>query len=102
MLLACLFSWRRNLVSCDLSCFSNIPRLINIVDNMGSHKEYIHPDTIENVTKRYPRREWSKCFSSKLREEIGLKPWCHTTVNGEMFPHNIEHNALMEPYDKLY
>ncbi|OJJ81344.1 cyanamide hydratase [Aspergillus glaucus CBS 516.65] len=71
-------------------------------DNIGAHKEYVHPNTVKDVTGHYPRRQWSKCFSSKLREEIGLKPWCHTTAEGESFPHDIEHNALMEPYDGLF
>ncbi|KAB8276380.1 hypothetical protein BDV30DRAFT_235831 [Aspergillus minisclerotigenes] len=68
-------------------------------DNLGAHKEYVHPDTVEDVNQHYPRRQWSKCFSSKLREEIGLKPWCHTTAEGEGFPVGIENNTLMEPYD---
>lgn len=71
-------------------------------DNIGAHKEYVDPDTVKDVTGHYPRRQWSKCFSSKLREEIGLKPWCHTTAEGESFPYDIEHNALMEPYDGLF
>ncbi|EYE94043.1 cyanamide hydratase [Aspergillus ruber CBS 135680] len=71
-------------------------------DNIGAHKEYVHTDTVKDVTGHYPRRQWSKCFSSKLREEIGLKPWCHTTAEGESFPRDIEHNALMEPYDGLF
>jgi cyanamide hydratase len=68
-------------------------------DNVGAYKDFVHPYTVEDVNRHYPRREWSKCFSGKLREEIGLKPWCHTTTAGESFPHDIEHNALMEPYD---
>lgn len=71
-------------------------------DNLGAHKEYVHADTVEDANKHYPRREWSKCFSAKLREEIKLKPWCHTTAEGEGFPHGIEHNTLMEPYDGRY
>lgn len=69
---------------------------------MGTHKQYVHPDTVKDVTQHHPRREWSKCFSNKLREEISLKPWCHTTVNGENYTDMIEHNSLMVPYDKLY
>jgi cyanamide hydratase len=69
------------------------------LDNLGAHKECLHPDTVEDVNKYYPRRQWSRCFSSKLREEIGLKPWCHTTAEGEGFPIGIENNELMEPYD---
>lgn len=74
-------------------------QVVTLFDNVGAYKEFFHPDTVEDVNKHYPRRQWSKCFSSRLKEEISLKPWSHTTTVGESFPHDIEHNALMEPYD---
>ena len=69
------------------------------IDNLGLYKEYVHEDTVEDVSRYYPRCQWSKCFSGKLREEIALKPWCHSTALGENAPRDIENNALMEPYD---
>lgn len=69
---------------------------------MAYRSDYVHPDTIEDVVAKYPRREWSKCFSTKIREEVSVKPWCHTTASTEKFPHDVQHNALMEPYDGLY
>lgn len=69
------------------------------LDNLGAHKVYVHADTVEDVNKHYPRRQWSRYFSSKQREEITLKPWCHSTAVGPSFPDDVEHNALMEPYD---
>lgn len=76
--------------------------LMTVSDNMAYRSEYIHPDTIKDVVARYPRREWSRCFSIKIREEVLVKPWCHTTASTEKFPHDVQHNALMEPYDGLY
>ena len=72
------------------------------LDNMGGYKDYVHADTVADVNKHYPRRQWSKCFSSKLREEISLKPWCHSTAMGPSFPDDVENNALMEPYDGIF
>jgi cyanamide hydratase len=69
---------------------------------MGYRADYVHPDTVKDVVKNYPRRNWSKCFSSKIREEVKVKPWCHTTASEEKFPHDVEHNALMERYDALF
>lgn len=71
------------------------------IDNMGYRARYVHPDTIEDVVEHYPRKKWSKCFSKKIREEVVVKPWCHTTACEEKFPRDVEHNELMEPYDAL-
>jgi cyanamide hydratase len=58
----------------------------------------IHKDTIIAVTKKYPREKWTSCFASTIREEIGLKPWAHSThIDG--FAEKVEGNTLMEPYD---
>jgi cyanamide hydratase len=59
---------------------------------MGYRSDYVHPDTIHDVVKTY----------TKIREEVKVKPWCHTTASEEKFPHDVEHNALMEPYDALF
>ncbi|THZ65373.1 cyanamide hydratase [Aureobasidium pullulans] len=71
-------------------------------DNMGYRAGYVHEDTIKDVVKNYPRRNWSGCFSEKIREEVEVKPWCHTTASTEKFPHDVEHNELMAPYDDSY
>ncbi|KAL8802067.1 MAG: hypothetical protein Q9223_007075 [Gallowayella weberi] len=69
-------------------------------DNMGGHKELVHVDTIADVTKCYPRNNWSSCFAATIRKENGLKPWAHTTALGEDdFPNGVLNNELMEPYD---
>ncbi|KAI5243979.1 cyanamide hydratase [Aureobasidium subglaciale] len=71
-------------------------------DNMGYRPGFVHEDTIKDVVAKYPRREWSGCFAKKIREEVGVKPWCHTTASTEKFPHDVEHNELMAPYDDNY
>jgi cyanamide hydratase len=71
-------------------------------DNMGYRSGYVHEDTIKDVVAKYPRRGWSGCFSGKIREEVGVKPWCHTTALEEQFPHDVEHNELMAKYDDKF
>ena len=67
---------------------------------MGGHADLIHKNTIENVTKHYPRKKWSSCFAGTIRKENDLKPWAHTTVLGEEdFPNGVLNNKLMAPYD---
>ncbi|KAI9879404.1 MAG: hypothetical protein M1830_008623 [Pleopsidium flavum] len=75
-------------------------QLATIFDNMGGHADLVHKGTIDNVTKHFPRKKWSTCFASTIREENGLKPWAHTTALGEEdFPNGVQNNKLMEPYD---
>jgi len=71
-------------------------------DNMAYRAGYIHSETIKSVVAAYPRRNWSKCFSTKIREECEVKPWCHTTALEDGFPNDTENNKLMEPYDGLF
>jgi cyanamide hydratase len=58
----------------------------------------VHKETIENVTREYPRMKWSGCFAATIKEEIGAKPWSHTTVI-DRFAEQVEGNKLMEPYE---
>ncbi|KAL9004734.1 MAG: hypothetical protein Q9188_002461 [Gyalolechia gomerana] len=75
-------------------------QLATIFDNMGGHEELVHKDTIEDVTRNFPRNKWSSCFAATIRKENGLKPWAHTTALGEEdFPNGVQNNKLMEPYD---
>lgn len=69
-----------------------------VADNMGDYAHLVHEDSIKDVTSKYPRKGWSGCFSKTIREEISLKPWCHTTAL-EGFAEAVEGNKLMEPYD---
>lgn len=69
-------------------------------DNMGGCSGLVHPDTIKNVVKAYPRKGWSACFAATIREENKAKPWAHTKHLGEnAFPEGVANNKLMAPYD---
>jgi len=73
-------------------------QLATVFDNIGMNPQLIDRSTIESVTAQFPRNKWSSCFAATLREEVGLKPWCHTTVI-EGFGKRVEGNTLMEPYE---
>ena len=67
---------------------------------MGEHEALVHKETIEDVTKHFPRNKWSSCFAATIYRENGLKPWAHTTALGEeAFPEGVLNNQLMAPYD---
>ena len=70
---------------------------------MGGHAELVHKDSIEDVSKHFPRNGWSGCFAATIREENSLKPWAHTTALGEEdFPNDVAQNKLMAPYDRSH
>ncbi|KAL8726338.1 MAG: hypothetical protein Q9166_006786 [cf. Caloplaca sp. 2 TL-2023] len=84
----------------NITTIGQLLQLATIFDNMGGHKDLVHRETIEDVTKHYPRNKWSSCFAATIRKENGLKPWAHTTALGEDdFPTGVLNNKLMEPYD---
>jgi cyanamide hydratase len=56
-------------------------------DNTGGHAHLIHEDTVKDVIQHYPRLKWSYCFARTVEEEVGLKPWAHTTVLGDFKGH---------------
>ncbi|RAQ54744.1 urea hydro-lyase/cyanamide hydratase [Aspergillus flavus] len=69
--------------------------------NTGAYADLVHPSTIDEVSRRYPRKQWSTCFAATIRRENELKPWAHTTTLGEeAFPSKVLGNSLMEPYEQ--
>lgn len=83
-----------------ITAIGALVQLATIFDNMGGQPELVHKDTIEEVSKHYPRNGWSSCFARTIRKENGLKPWAHTTALGEEdFPNGVLNNKLMQPYD---
>lgn len=75
-----------------------IIQLATVFDNVGMNPDLIKKELIESVTDQWKRNGWSGCFASTIRKEIGLKPYCHTTVI-EGFAEKVEGNSLMEPYE---
>lgn len=79
-------------------------QLATVFDNVGAHPAVdgfagiLHRDTREDVIRRFPREGWLGCFAATVREELRLKPWCHTTHIPD-FASKIEGNALMRPYE---
>jgi len=73
-------------------------QVATVFDNVGMNPQLVHKDTIASVTEAFPRLKWTSCFAATIREEIGLKPWAHSThIDG--FAEKVEGNKLMEPYD---
>ncbi|GME63170.1 Cyanamide hydratase [Neofusicoccum parvum] len=82
----------------SISCVGLLVQLATLLDNAGKFKDLVHPETIKNVVEKYPRNGWSGCFAKTIREEIGHKPWAHSTaIDG--FAEMVEDNELMKEYD---
>lgn len=79
-------------------CFHKATAADDGTDNMGINPTLISKETIESVVGAFPRGHWSSCFAATIREEVGLKPWAHTTaIQG--FAEGVENNKLMQPFD---
>ncbi|KAF1993132.1 cyanamide hydratase [Amniculicola lignicola CBS 123094] len=82
----------------EISSVGQLIQLATVFDNMGINPHLIDSSTIESVVAAFPRHQWSSCFAATIREEVGLKPWCHTT-SIEDFATGVENNKLMYKYD---
>ncbi|GKT59187.1 cyanamide hydratase [Colletotrichum tofieldiae] len=79
-------------------------QLATLYDNVGRHPyvrdfdRIIHETTRREINEAHPRLKWCSFFSSTVRKEEGLKPWCHSThiVN---FDKDIESNTLMREWE---
>ncbi|KAE8381686.1 hypothetical protein BDV26DRAFT_255253 [Aspergillus bertholletiae] len=84
-----------------ITAVGQLLQLATIFDNTGAYADVVHPSTIEDVSRRYPRKQWSNCFAATIRRENELKPWSHTTTLGEeAFPAKVLGNSLMAPYEQ--
>ncbi|KAM3122907.1 hypothetical protein CJJ07_003589 [Candidozyma auris] len=59
-----------------------ILQIATILDNVGKHTQYIHPDTLDFVNKKYSREGWLDCFAASTDNENAKKPWGHTSKLG--------------------
>ncbi|KAE8352266.1 cyanamide hydratase [Aspergillus coremiiformis] len=82
-----------------ITAVGQLLQLATIFDNTGAYADIVHPSTIQDVSQRYPRQQWSACFAATIRRENGLKPWAHTTTLGDAFPAKVLDNALMASYE---
>jgi len=81
-----------------ITTVGGLVQLATVFDNVGINPQLIATETIESVTALFPRNKWSGCFAATLREEVGLKPWSHTTAI-EGFEEAVLGNTLMEPFE---
>lgn len=81
-----------------LTFLGQLIQLATIYDNVGKFEGLVHEDTRVDVNKAFPRGGWSKCFAETIREEVGRKPWAHTTKLGD-FEEHVLGNELMREYD---
>jgi cyanamide hydratase len=83
-----------------ITFLGQLVQLATLYDNTGGNPEIVHGDTRDDVIGEFPRTGWSKCFAEVIREELGLKPWAHTTHLGEKdFEEAVLGNKLMEEYE---
>lgn len=69
----------------------------------GQRPALVCAETRDGVVAKFPRLGWSACFEGTIREEMGLKPWAHTSHLGEAFPQGVRENGvsgLMSEYEK--
>ncbi|KIW91267.1 uncharacterized protein Z519_08163 [Cladophialophora bantiana CBS 173.52] len=82
-----------------------VTRLIHwgtLLDNIGAVKELVHPDTIENVVREYPRPGWSGCFKRTVEKEKKYKPYAMVSrIEGfeELIARNGAPGGLVAKYD---
>ncbi|KAL4916735.1 hypothetical protein BDW62DRAFT_185518 [Aspergillus aurantiobrunneus] len=79
-----------------ITAVGQLIQLATIFDNIGGHTQLVHDDTVKDVIENYPRLKWSSCFAATVGEEVGLKPWAHTTALGDFQGH-----ILGNPYNKF-
>ncbi|KAI5456669.1 cyanamide hydratase family HD domain-containing protein [Mariannaea sp. PMI_226] len=79
-------------------------QLATLYDNCGKHPyvqdfdKIVTKETRDDVNKAYPRLKWNEWFSSTIKQEMCLKPWCHST-HIPNFDKDIESNTLTSGYE---
>ncbi|KAF2086546.1 cyanamide hydratase [Saccharata proteae CBS 121410] len=81
-----------------ITCMGLLVQMATEFDNMGHYEALVDRRTIESTVKEWPRRGWSGCFSKTIEEEMGLKPWAHSSAI-EGFADMIKGNELMKPFE---
>ncbi|KAF9908813.1 hypothetical protein EC991_009516 [Linnemannia zychae] len=82
----------------SITFLGGIVIIATLLDNVGKCADLVAKETIESVTKAYPRNKWSGCFADTVRSELKAKPWAHSShIDG--FISHVEGNTLMEPYE---
>lgn len=88
----------------NLTFIGQLIQLATIYDNVGNHPRVedfgrlIHDVTRARINEAYPREKWCTVFGGIIREEVRIKPWCHSTHLGK-FDEEIEGNTLMKQWE---
>ncbi|KAI1080730.1 hypothetical protein F5B20DRAFT_589109 [Whalleya microplaca] len=94
-----------------ISFLGLVVQLATIFDNVGERAALVHEVTRADVCMRFERMGWSACFAGVVEEEVGLKPWAHSSVlgvgvgdggDGEGkggFVERVRGNEVMREYD---
>ncbi|BCS25530.1 putative cyanamide hydratase [Aspergillus puulaauensis] len=79
-------------------------QLATTYDNTGIHPhvqdfgKLVHDSTRREINEAYPRMKWCRWFSTTIRKEEAIKPWCHSTHLVD-FDKQIEANTLMREWE---
>ncbi|KAA8910396.1 hypothetical protein TRICI_004194 [Trichomonascus ciferrii] len=75
-------------------------QLATAIDVVGNNGNLVHPNTVDNVVRAFPRLQLNVYFSDAMNNEVTLKPGCITASRGELYFSEIKNNKLMQKYDK--
>ncbi|PWY88020.1 cyanamide hydratase [Aspergillus sclerotioniger CBS 115572] len=87
-----------------ITYFGQLIQLATTYDNTGVHphvkgfEKLIHDTTRAQINEAHPRMKWCKFFSTVIRKEEAIKPWCHSTHLVD-FDREIETNTLMRQWE---
>ncbi|PWY79516.1 cyanamide hydratase [Aspergillus sclerotioniger CBS 115572] len=62
----------------NITFLGQLIQLATIYDNVGEHPQMKDLGGWE-INTRWKREGWSGVFAGVIREEVGVKPWCHST-----------------------
>ncbi|EXJ82096.1 hypothetical protein A1O1_08165 [Capronia coronata CBS 617.96] len=86
----------------NITLITRLIHLGTLLDNIGAGAELVHPRTIENVVRQYPRPGWSGCFKNTVMQEKSVKPYAMVSrIEGfeELIEKNGEPSGLMGKFD---
>lgn len=79
-------------------------QLATLYDNVGEYDgiedfgSWVDEATRGNINAAFPRHGWCSWFACTVRNEVGNKPWCHTT-HIPQFDKKMEANTLMKTWE---
>lgn len=86
----------------NITLITRLTHLGTLLDNIGAGAELVHPQTIENVVRQYPRPGWSGCFARTVQKEKSIKPYAMVSrIEGfeELIEKNGGPGGLMARYE---